>query len=248
MGDPVKYGAVWNGINPLTGRVYMWGDDVYYDSPVASPPNNNQSMLFHISLGFAKMPDNDLDEFASHVATELTSHAAIFTAPPVTPTNLTTAQGNFHAAIAAASEGGKSLTADKTAKREIVTGLLRQLAVYIEAIPNMTAANAMLSGFEVLVPAHHSPTALAVPVILGFNNVASTKLGVKLQGSPGARGYEFRVGIGSGVPLSGEFFSSTRGIVLKGLTPGTLYTVQVRALGGGNLTSEWSPSVNCMCT
>jgi hypothetical protein len=205
-------------------------------------------MLFHISLAFAQLPDNDLDEFASHVATQLAANVATFPAPTVSPAVLTTAQGNFHTAIAAASEGGKSLTAAKNAKRQIVIGLLRQLAAYVEGIPGITQANAELSGFETISATHHSATTPDVPIILALTNVGSGKLGVKLQGSAGARGYLFRVAVGSGAPVAAGNFSSTRNIVLLGLTPGTTYAVQACALGGGNLNSEWSAPVSCMCT
>ena len=38
----------------------------------------------------------------------------------------------------------------------------------------------------------------------------------------------------------GVFSSDSRRIVFEGLTPGTIYTVQVRALGGSTGQSDWS--------
>ena len=248
MSDPVKWGAVWNGTDPRTGQPYTFDGGYYYDSPVPSLATTEKKMLFHISLAFAQLSDNDLDEKASHVATQMATNAATFTSPPVTPAVLTTAQGNFHTALAAASEGGTTLTAAKNAKREILIGLLRQLAAYIEAIPGITQATAELSGFDTVTGAHHAASTPAVPVILALSNVGSGHIGVKLKGSAGARGYEFRVSAGAGAPVSAGIFSSTRDIVLTGLTPGTTYAVQVRALGAGNHASEWSPATNFMCT
>jgi len=39
-----------------------------------------------------------------------------------------------------------------------------------------------------------------------------------------------------------------RRIVLLGLTPGTIYFVRVRAIGGSTGYSEWSVPVSLMCT
>ena len=113
MSNGPKYGATWDGINPLTGQPYKWGDEVYYDMPVAPTPIPEETVLFHISLAFVRKNDSDLDEFATHVASQLTENAAIFATPPFPIANLTTAQVNFHTAIEAAADGGKLLTADK---------------------------------------------------------------------------------------------------------------------------------------
>jgi hypothetical protein len=171
MSDPVKWGAVWNGTDPRTGQPYMYDGGYYYDSLVPSLATIEKSMSFHMSLGFSQFSDNALDEFASHVATQLTANVAIFPAPTVSPAVLTTAQGNFHTAIAAASEGGKSLTAAKNAKRQIVIGLLRQLAAYVESIPGITQANAELSGMPTVSTTHHTATTPDAPIILALTNV-----------------------------------------------------------------------------
>jgi hypothetical protein len=248
MSEPVKYGAVWNGINPLTGQPYKWGDKVYYDAPVAPQPIPKKAMIFHISLAFAQLMDLPLDKFASNVATQMVKNAAIFKDPPFPIANLDAAQKAFHQADADASNLGKLLTADKNAKKEIVIDLLRQLATYIEAIPGITPEQAMLSGFEVIIPTHHAAMTPDAPVILDLFNKGSGCLGVKLQGSAHARTYQLRVRDASGSLVYTKTFSSTRDIVLPDLTPGKVYTVDACAMGGGNLTSDYCPSVNCMCT
>ena len=248
MSDPVKYGAVWNGINPLTGQPYKWGDKVYYDAPVAPQPTNKKVMLFHISLAFAQLMDLPLDKFASNVATQMTKNAALFNSPPFPIANLAAAQSAFHDADAAASNLGTLLTADKNAKKEIVISLLRQLAAYIEAIPGITPEQAMLSGFEVITPAHHAAMTPYVPAIVDLFNKGGGGLGVKLKGSAHARAYLLRVRDAAGTLVYTKTFSSTLNIVLPDLTPGKVYTVDACALGGGNLVSDYCPSVNCMCT
>jgi hypothetical protein len=43
-------------------------------------------------------------------------------------------------------------------------------------------------------------------------------------------------------------FPQTRGIVLPGLTPGQIYSVQARAIGGSTGYSDWSDPVSHMVT
>jgi hypothetical protein len=52
--------------------------------------------------------------------------------------------------------------------------------------------------------------------------------------------YEGRVKGPSGDWALGVFSSDSRRIVFDELTPGTIYTVQVRALGGSTGQSDWS--------
>jgi len=248
MGNEPKYGATWGGINPLTGQPYKWGDKVYYNMPVAPSPNPPINMLFHVSLAFATMKDSDLDDKATHVASLMTENAAIFASPPFPVANLTTAQGNFHAAIDAALDGGKNLTADKINKRAILIGLMRQYAHYVEGIPNITPTNAALSGFDIVEAGHHPAVSLMIPVIVAILNEGPGKLRVKLQGVKGADGYEYQVTVGSGKPAYAGRFSSTRDNVLTGLVSGTTYAVQVRSQGGNSQFSDWSLPITIMCT
>ena len=78
--------------------------------------------------------------------------------------------------------------------------------------------------------------------------MGTTQLGIGLQGSPGATGYEFYGAVGAGASVFIGRSSSTRNIVLPGLVPGTLYAIQCRATGGHNQTGPWSDPVSHMCT
>lgn len=249
MGESQKFGATWDGTDPLTGKPYTWDGPYYYDSPVATLPNTPKKMIFKISTGFAQYADTDLDPFASHVVTETTTNAASLPGLTATVTAIGTAQGNFHTSLAAASEGGKQLKIDKNAKREILIAVLRQLVLAIEAIPNITQATAALSGLVTYVPSgHHAAMTPDAPAILAISNTGHGQLGFKLQGSNAPRGYELQYTIGSGAPVHAGFFSNTRNVVVSGLTAGTTYAFQARALGGNNTASDWSAPVTCMCT
>ncbi len=205
-------------------------------------------MPFTISTGFAKYRDVPLDTFASHVVAQTTENAAAFPGLATSIASLAAAQAAYHNSIAAKVEGGKSLTIDKKAKRAIVIAILRQIATAIEAIPNMTQATAALSGFQFAEHGYHSATVPDAPMILAIRNIGAGQLGFKLRGSNSRRGYELQYSINGGPPVSAGFFSSTRGIVVSGLIPGTTYNFQVRARGGGHNASAWSAPVSCMCT
>ena len=49
-------------------------------------------------------------------------------------------------------------------------------------------------------------------------------------------------------PLRQPVFTQARRVVLTGLTPGTAYTLQVRAIGGSTGYSPWSEPVTHMAT
>jgi hypothetical protein len=220
----------------------------FYDEAPTPLPPPLKNMSIHISLAFAQLGDSALDEFASNIALKMVANVAIFATPPFPIGNLTTAQGNFHTSLAATTQGGTAATADKNAKRTILLNLLRQLAKYVEDLPGLTLTNALLSGFNASVSGVHTAVSLTVPVILGISNVGTGQLGIKLQGSAGATGYEFRVTVGAGAPVHAGNFSSTRNIVLTGLVTGANYAVQVRAMGGNNQISPWSDPVNHVST
>ncbi|PYR85245.1 MAG: hypothetical protein DMG18_06830 [Acidobacteria bacterium] len=42
-------------------------------------------------------------------------------------------------------------------------------------------------------------------------------------------------------------FNKSRSMTITGLTPGTIYAIQVRALGGSTGSGDWSDAVTHMC-
>ena len=205
-------------------------------------------MAIHVSLGFAQGGDTELDEFASNVVIKMGQNTAIFATPTVPLTTISAAQLAFHNAIAATKQGGSAAQADKAAKRTVLVNLLRTQAIYVQDLPGMTEANALLSGFGTSKLGKRAPVSLTVPIIQAITNVASTQLGIKLKGSRGATGYDIQISVDGGAPAFFGHFSSTRGIVLTGLKPGSTYAVQARARSGNNQASAWSDPVSHMCT
>jgi Fibronectin type III domain len=93
------------------------------------------------------------------------------------------------------------------------------------------------------------PAPLNQPVILDIENLASTQLLIRLQSILNAKSYQVQTAPAANGPWAGAgIYTQARRIVLPGLTPGTIYFVRVRAIGGSTGYSEWSMPVSLMCT
>ena len=96
----------------------------------------------------------------------------------------------------------------------------------------------------------HSPL-LPAPVISGIQNGTAGQLLPQIAAIANANGYEARfaaIGAG-GTPgpwQTGQVFPNARTLAVNGLTPGTSYAIQVRALGGSTNYSDWSDPVQHM--
>ena len=202
-----------------------------------------------VLLGFTNAPDHQLEETAGAVIAGLTGNAA-FPSPPVPLSDLQAALTNFTNAIAAQSQGGPAATANKNNMRDALVTLLRPLAGYVQENCNNNLALLLSSGFEA-VSTNRARAPLAVPSIVSVDNGNTGQLLVKVTPSANSKCYELRfAAIGSGgAPgpwQSGGLFTNSRSMPLNGLTPGTSYSVQVRAVGGSTGYSDWSDPVSHM--
>jgi chitodextrinase len=89
---------------------------------------------------------------------------------------------------------------------------------------------------------------LPAPAILGIVNGASTKLTLNVQAVANAKAYEVRLCTTPNTWLPAGTYTQARRIVVEGLTPGTIYTFQVRAVGGSTGYSGWSDPLTHMAT
>ena len=101
------------------------------------------------------------------------------------------------------------------------------------------------SGFQVT---NTNRTRIVLPQVVVENvlNPQSGLFRIVVQAVSTSRGYELRYKNGSGDYVAGGVFTSSRGILLPNLTPGSNYTVQVRAIGGITGYSDWSDPVTRM--
>ena len=205
-------------------------------------------MQLRVLIGFSSAANHQLEDTAGAVIKGLTANAAYPTLP-VTLVSVQAALTAFTAAIAAQEQGGTAATADKNNKREALIALLRQLAGYVQQNCGNDLAKLLSSGFEA-VSTNRSQTALATPGILSIDNGNTGQLLIKVTPIANAKAYEARcAAVVGGKPdawQSGGLYTNSRSMALNGLTPGTAYQVQVRAIGGATGYSDWSDSVSHM--
>jgi hypothetical protein len=199
-----------------------------------------------VSLGFAEFPDVNLDAFTENVLRSMTG-STIYTTPVPPLASVTTALTAFTTALSAAADGGKQATAAKNEARAALLVLLRQLASYVQGACQNDLAKLLASGFDAN-NTNHSQTELTTPVLLTITNGNSTKLSLHVGPVSNAKSYEVRHSSTPNVWVPGGVFTQARKIVVENLTPGTMYTFQVRAVGGTTGYSGWSDPVSHMST
>ena len=202
-----------------------------------------------VLLDFTSTPDPALDEFAGTVITGLTGNTA-FPNLPVSLADLQLQLTAFSDALIAHTQGGTTATAAKNAARSVLVDSLRLNALYVQTKCNNHLDTLLSSGYQA-ASTNHAQTTLTQPVIQDLINGNSGELVARVKPVANARAYEARyalVGTG-GTPgpwQSGGLFTSTRNLTLTGLTPGTTYTVEIRAIGGTTGYSDWSNAVSRM--
>ncbi len=237
----------WDG-KDSQGKPLLWDTPgLTWDGFV---PERRRTMAYlRVQLGFSNAPDHSVEEVAGAVINGLYGNAAYAT-PPVPKTDLQAALTSFTAAIAAQQHGGTASTADKNSKRDTLVGMLRQLAAFVQQNCNNDMPTLLASGFDA-VTTSHAQIPLAKPVIASMDNGNSGQLLVKVTPVPTARCYEMRfalVGAGGapGPMQSAGMFTNSRSMPLIGLTAGSMYQAQVRAVGGSTGYSDWSDPISHM--
>ncbi len=203
-----------------------------------------------IADGFKKQSAEQLASTGGVIIAGLTNNPA-FPSPPVDLKTVQTAVDDLNTALAAQAHGGRAATAEKNKKQDALIVLLRKLKHYVEDNCGDDLAILLSSGFQPAVNTRNrSP--LANPTIIGvdFGN-NSGELVLKVTAILRAKCYEVRsaaIGAGNtpGPWQSTGLFTNSRSMTVTGLTPGTTYAFQVRAVGGSTGYSDWSNPVSCM--
>ena len=108
------------------------------------------------------------------------------------------------------------------------------------------------SGFQAASTTKVPPSPLPQPVIQNVDHGAiSGEIVVQVQKIPRAKSYDIRYGatVNGAAPTSWTVKTVTKvkpPVGFQGLTPGTVYAFQVRALGTLGYT-DWTDSMTCMC-
>ena len=199
-----------------------------------------------VALSFATFADNDLNSLAILLIACLKNNA-LYPNLPVTLAAFTALQTAFQAALTASAQGGKTSTAAKNEARDVLLSAMRQLAGYVQSqAPILSESQVLSSGFDI-ANANRTPMPLTQPVFT-LDNANTTQLGVLLQAVPNAKAYQVQYATGTSAWLEGGIYPNTKGIVLTGLTPGTIYNIRIRAVGGSTQYSPWSATVSLMAT
>jgi len=164
---------------------------------------------------------------------------------------LTAARDAFSDALDVASVGSAEDVADKNEKREVLIALLRQLAAYVETKHGNVLSDLLASGFEAQSTTRTTGP-LEKPVIRGIKDGNTGQLIIRVNKVKRAASYE---GHATPMAASGELGepilipgqTDSRRIVADGLVQGTLYQIQLRAVGGSTGHSPWSDPVVRRC-
>ncbi len=204
-----------------------------------------------MSLGLSMAKDGDVLSRGEAVITGMTGNPA-YPTPPVALSALKTALDSLSATASVALDGSKQAIAEKNQQAEAVLTMLRQLGHYAEAACNNDPVVFTSSGFVAALP-NRVPAQPLPPA--GINKIVqgnSGQLLVLVKPLPKARNYELRYSVaasgGASISWTTETITHARpASPINGLTPGTTYTFQVRALGKLGFT-EWSDPVIRMTT
>lgn len=199
---------------------------------------------YRVSRGFSQLSNSALEPFTNNVVTGMTDNPA-FPTPIVPIPELKATLTAFSEAASAALNGGKIEIARRDAARAVLVNRLRQQASYVESVAGDDLPTLLSSGFKEM-STNRTPIPLTAPVIDRVENLQSTQLALRLQAVPTARAYEVRLSFASGQWTTAGIYTQSRKIVLTNLTPGTVYTIQARAIGGSTGSSDWSDPVSHM--
>jgi hypothetical protein len=198
-----------------------------------------------VSLAFAKLTKDQFNSFTILVIVCLKNNP-LFPNLPITLAALTALQTAYQDALNAAAVGGPKDTAALAEARDNLLPSLRQIAAYIQSL-GLTESQVLTSGFDVVVWSK-KPITLVAPTDLTLDNAISGQLAIYVDAVDGAKAYQVQYCTGTGAWLDAGIWPNTKGIIIHQLTPGTVYNVRVRGIGGSTQYGPWSGVVSLMGT
>ena len=201
--------------------------------------------------GFSNASDADVVSRGISVETNMTGNANYLN-PPVDLAALKAGTDKLSALMADALDGSKKVIAEKNKQRAAVIKMLRLLGRYVEVTCKDDMAIFKSSGFEPASQTRATPQPLSEKIRKVEHGANSGQIVVWIKTVPKASSYELRYGAGGSGGTPGTWITQLVTTVktpatLSGLTPGTTYVFQARALAKDGYT-DWSDSVTFMCT
>jgi hypothetical protein len=203
--------------------------------------------------GFRQMLPEAVFSTSTAIYTAMNGNVNI--AAPPSPFDLPTllaANQALSAANAAALDGGKKAIAQRNHQKEVVVKILGQLAKYVEANCKEDMTIFLSSGFKAVSNTKTATLPLSEKIRSVQLGPKSGQVSVRLVGYPGAGSYELRwapVPAG-GVPsawITQPITNVRSATIISGLTPGTVYAFQARAVVKSAYT-DFGDSVTQMAT
>ncbi len=205
----------------------------------------------HALFGLTKISDAELVPLLNGSFEGLSENATLYSKPPFDLAAYQAGIRAYEGAIPAALDGSRTAIAQKNKLRDAVEKMYVELAHYVEANCNNDMATFLLSGFQPATNTKASAQPLDQPTIASVGEGPLTgQVKVKIGTVSKAVGYKLRyapVPNGGGMPASWteKTVTMVKPIVIENLTPGTIYTFQVCALGRLGFT-DWSAPVHRM--
>ena len=211
-----------------------------------------QSKSIKASVGFKKLAAGDVLARANAVLDGVYTAKDDYANPPVDQATLKTQIDALSAGITAALDGGKKAIAAREHLKEVVIQSLRQLGHYVEANCKHDMPTFLKSGFQPIsaIRTPSAPLSESIRKIAPGNNSGQMKVTLVFQQD--AFAYQLRwAPVGSGGTLDNWTEQPVGNVkspsLVTGLTPGTAYAFQVRAVTNAGYT-DWSESVTRICT
>ncbi len=201
-----------------------------------------------VLLTFAQGKDADVESTTEAVSGNLYGNPAFAApVPPVTKVDLDAGLTLFREKKAAMAQGGTAATAAKNEQKEVLIGLLRKLALYVQEQSANVLSTLLSSGFQA-ASTNHAQYPLATPAIRSVTIPGPGQRLVDVDVVDAARCYEVNIALLDAEGAPGPFqtaglFTRSRGIRIDGLVRGASYLIQARAIGGATGYSEWSDPV-----
>jgi hypothetical protein len=206
----------------------------------------NPIMLNRVSYAFAQYSVPGLGIFTTGVIAGLTTSAASFPDLPVTVADLKTAHDTLMAAQSDMDQGGTEATAVRDAAWDALLVMLRKNAAYVQLVAADDLAKLRSSGYQE-VSTSRTSSPLSTPSIAAIDNGGTKELIVRALAVNNGAAYQIRYSVAGGPWVDAGTFTRARRNVIGNLTPGTVYTFEIRAIGGSTGYSDWSDPVSHMC-
>jgi len=205
------------------------------------------------SLGFKKLSPRDVLTRANAVLEGVYTAKEDYPHPPVEEAMLKTQVDALSAGITAALDGGKKAVAAREHLKETVMQSLRLLGHYAEENCKNAMPTFLKSGFQPIATVRTPASPLSECIRKIAPGKISGQMELTLVSQEDALSYQVRwapLGAG-GTP--GPWMEQPVGnlkpaVLVSGLTPGTAYAFQVRAVTSAGSYTGWSESVTRICT